>query len=228
MTFTKEKFLSLSYRQRHKHAGRYLRYLFEKGKEIEAHYRAMEQWLQLPPIEGEVRDRFHLHMQEASLSLKEHNLLINRFDTLSDVPYGSTHLYLEDLRSAFNIGNILRTVEAFRLGTVVFSPSMPAADHPKVLKTAMGVSPPWKQGSLDLCPRPWIALETLEGAPSVHFFQFPKSFTLLVGNEERGLLKETVDRADQVIQIPLSGSKNSLNVASAFAIAAHVISSSIG
>ena len=164
-------------------------------------------------------------MQEAALSLKEHNLLIKRFDTLSEIPYGPVSIFLEDLRSAFNIGNIMRTVEAFRLGTVIFSAGMPNGDHPKVMKTAMGVSPPWKQGSLDACPRPWIALETVEGAAKIQTFDFPKVFTLLIGNEERGLKSETVKRADAVVEIPLVGSKNSLNVASAFAITAHAIAS---
>ena len=227
--FTKEKFLSLSHRRRHKNGGLHLRILYEQQLPLDPHYRTMEAWLKLPPLEEtneNVIDRFHLHMKEAASSLQEHNLLVKRFDTLSDVPFGPVTIYLEDLRSAFNIGNILRTVEAFRLGTVVFSPNAPYIDNPKVEKTAMGTAAivPTRKGDLFSLPKPLIALETVEGAPSIHDFSFPKTFSLLLGNEEYGLKKETLRAADHIVQIPLIGSKNSLNVASAFSIVAGVIS----
>ena len=224
--FTHAKFISLPYRRQHKNAGEHLRSLYEKKLPIDTHYRNMESWLKLPHLtQDDITDRFHLHMKEAAVELQEHNLLIKRFDSLSSSPYGPIHIYLEDLRSAFNIGNILRTVEAFRLGTIVFSEKTPNQMHPKVIKTAMGVAShvPCKQSPLSSCPRPFIALETVEDAPSVHTFDFPKSFTLLVGNEERGLKTNTLESADYVVQIPLVGSKNSLNVASAFAITANLI-----
>jgi tRNA G18 (ribose-2'-O)-methylase SpoU len=222
--FTFKKFNSLSLRCRHKNAGEHLRILYEKSLPFDDHYRQMESWLMLPSIStiDEISDRFHLHMREAAVELQEHNLLIKRFDTLSEAPYGPIHIYLEDLRSAFNIGNILRTTEALRLGTIIFSENTPNQDHPKVIKTSMGIAShvPCKQGKIDACPRPLIALETMENAPSIFDFEFPETFTLLLGNEERGLKESTLQSADHIVQIPLVGSKNSLNVAAAFAIAA--------
>lgn len=226
--FTFEKFNSLSIRRRHKNAGEYLRILYEKSLPLDDQYRQMESWLKLPSIStiDEMTDRFHLHMREAAVELQEHNLLIKRFDTLSEAPYGPIYIYLEELRSAFNIGNILRTTEAFRLGTIIFSENTPNQIHSKVIKTSMGIASyvPCKQGRLDSCPEPLIALETIENAPSIFDFEFPTSFTLLLGNEERGLKKSTLQSADHIVQIPLIGSKNSLNVAAAFAIAASILS----
>ncbi|MCB1072379.1 MAG: TrmH family RNA methyltransferase [Chlamydiia bacterium] len=226
--FTKEKFFSLTLRRRHKNAGLHLRALYEQKLPLDLHYRAMEEWLNLTPIDETIQqmtDRFHLHMKEASISIQEHNLLVNRLDTLSDIPFGPLMIYLEDLRSAYNIGNILRTVEAFRLGTVIFSEKTPYADHPKVQKTAMGTEAivPIHQGNLSHLKRPLIALETVQNAPSIYDFSFPQTFSLLLGNEEYGLKEETLRQADQIVQIPLLGSKNSLNVANAFAIVASEI-----
>jgi tRNA G18 (ribose-2'-O)-methylase SpoU len=222
--FTFKKFNALPYRRRHKNAGEHLRVLYEQSLPLDDHYRQMEAWLKLPPIStiDEITDRFHLHMREASIELQEHNLLTKRFDTLSETPYGPAYIYLEDLRSAFNVGNILRTTEALRLGTIIFSENTPNQHHPKVIKTSMGTasSVPCKQGRVDSCPSPLIALETMETAPSIFDFEFPESFTLLLGNEERGLKESTLQAAHHVVQIPLTGSKNSLNVAAAFAIAA--------
>jgi len=230
-TFSKQKFLSLTLKRQHKKAGEHLRDLFEKNLPIDIQYQNMEEWLGLPPLAlfSSIKDRFHLHMKNAAVELKEHNLLVNRFDTLDGDPFGKVHIYLEDLRSAFNIGNILRTTEAFRLGTIVFSKDMPDQQHPKVIKTAMGTASqvPCKQMDLHDCPRPFIALETQESAPPLFEFDFPSLFTLLIGNEERGLKVSTLEMCDYSVQIPLCGSKISLNVASAFAIASFSIKNTL-
>ena len=224
MTFTQNKFLSMPLRRQHKYAGEYLRDLYDKGV-IDHQYRQMESWLELPPLstnQEAMADRFHLHMKTAAVSIQEHHLLVKRYDQISTAPYGTVGVYLEGLRSAHNIGSILRTVEAFRLGPVYFSTSTPFADHPKVIKTAMGTAShvPCERKNLEDLPKPLIALETVEGAPSLFDFTFPKAFTLLLGNEEYGLSKKAIERADHVVKISLLGSKNSLNVACAFAIAA--------
>ena len=227
--FTKEKFFSLTPRRKHKNAGFHLRALYEQKLPLDLHYRAMEEWLNLPPIDESIEqmtDRFHLHMKEAAISLQEHSLLVKRLDTLSNVSFGPLMIYLEDLRSAYNIGNILRTVEAFRLGTLVFSENTPTNNHPKVQKTAMGTETvvPIMQGDLSTLIRPLIALETVKEAPSIYDVSFPETFSLLLGNEEYGLKEETLRQADYIVQIPLVGSKNSLNVGSAFAIVAGEVS----
>jgi tRNA G18 (ribose-2'-O)-methylase SpoU len=54
-------------------------------------------------------------------------------------------------------------------------------------------------------------------------FIFPASFTLILGNEEYGISNESLKLADYIVEIPLFGAKNSLNVACAFAIAASQI-----
>ena len=225
--FNKRKFLSLTLRKQHKKAAELLRLFHERRlTEHFKHYQKLCTWLGLPPVDTlfpALADRYHYHLKEASISLKEHNFLIQRFDSLSETPYLPLAIYLENLRSGHNVGSILRTVEAFRLGTVYFSPTTPGTDNKKVIDAAMGVAkyiPHKKNAALSDLPRPLIALETVENAPSCFEFDFPGSFSLLLGNEEYGLHPETVEQADAVTQIPLLGSKNSLNVSCAFAIIA--------
>ena len=50
---------------------------------------------------------------------------------------------------------------------------------------------------------------------------------ILVGNERHGLDQKVLKLCDEVIHIPVYGRKNSLNVASAFSIAAAVIGQKI-
>ena len=52
---------------------------------------------------------------------------------------------------------------------------------------------------------------------------FPEKFTLILGNEEKGISQAALKEADVFLTIPLTGEQKSLNVASAFAMAAFQI-----
>jgi tRNA G18 (ribose-2'-O)-methylase SpoU len=132
-------------------------------------------------------------------------------------------VYLDHIRSAHNVGSILRTVEAFSLGKVYFSSDTPYIDHSQVQKASMGTFdqvPCFRDSSVADLPKPVIALETSEDAISLYEFLFPGKFSLVIGNEEYGCSDEVLRKADYLVEIPLRGRKNSLNVANAFAIAA--------
>ncbi|MGE0670464.1 MAG: TrmH family RNA methyltransferase [Parachlamydiales bacterium] len=229
--FTKLKFMTLSLPQQHKKAAEALRtYIDFPSDETLRSYLTIAEWLDLvlppdPPF-SYLSDRYHWHLAQAGRCHQEHHFLIQKQDTVSTAPSLPIAIYLHQLRSAFNVGSIIRTTEAFRLGSLYFSSATPFTDNPKVQKASMGA---WESVScyqvtdLETFPRPWIALETAVNAPTVHEVVFPDSFTLLLGNEEYGLPDELLAQVDACIQIPLVGSKNSLNVASAYAIAAAAI-----
>ncbi|MBS0653191.1 MAG: TrmH family RNA methyltransferase [Verrucomicrobia bacterium] len=230
-SFTKHKFTNLPLPQQHKKAAEALRtYIDFPSDETLQSYLTIAEWLDLalpsdPPF-SLLSDRYHFHLAQAGRCHQEHHFLIQKQDTLSTAPSLPIAVYLHQLRSAFNVGSIIRTTEAFRLGSLYFSSATPFTDNPKVQKASMGA---WESVActqitdLNTLPRPWIALETAINAPTVHDAVFPKSFTLLLGNEEYGLPDELLAQVDACIQIPLVGSKNSLNVASAYAIAAAAI-----
>ncbi len=232
---TEGEFLRFSERIRHKKAAEILR-LFHQLKDQRQLdlYRRIEAWCGLSRLSAEdfpaFSDRYHLHLTKAGISWKEHNLLSPPFyqpDRPSCVPCLPIAIYLDNLRSAFNVGSILRTTEAFRLGKVCFAENTPFIDNLKVQKTSMQAFDKVeceKNPMLDHLPRPFIALETDPNAPCIFDFRFPPSFTLLLGNEEYGLSKDLLIQANAMVQIPLYGFKNSLNVASAFSIAAAIIS----
>ncbi|MBP9841544.1 MAG: TrmH family RNA methyltransferase [Simkaniaceae bacterium] len=184
--------------------------------------------LGFPPLSEDPEERssrYHMHLREAQRSVKEHHLLVTTRDRLSHEPFLPLYIYLDHLRSAHNVGSIIRTTEALRLGTVVFSNQTPNLTNKKVRDTAMGAHEnlPTKECPLIDLPRPFIGLETVQGAHSIYDFPFPKSFTLIVGNEEFGISKEVLAECDHLVTIPLVGCKNSLNVACAYAIAAGMI-----
>lgn len=231
-TFSKRKFLSLTIVQQHKHAAALLKEAYQTNPpEVGEVYRRIEKWLNLPALNAETRhvaDRYHWHLAQGGVRIKEANFLpaLRTGDRAKPLqPPLPICVYLDQLRSAHNVGSILRTVESLQLGEVCFSGQTPFVDQKPVQDTSMGTHAwvPCRQGALSECPRPVIALETSPDAIPLSQFIFPSTFTLAVGNEEYGCSEATLRSADALIEIPLAGRKNSLNVANAFAIVAYEV-----
>ncbi len=135
-------------------------------------------------------------------------------------------VYLEDIRSPYNVGSMFRTAEAFGVEHIYISPRTPSPTHPRAAKTARGCEKivGWSTAGLGELNRlegtdGVFALE-LGGTP-LDEFMFPKRGVVLVGSEELGLSPEALELAESGagrVSIPLAGAKRSLNVASAFAI----------
>jgi len=138
--------------------------------------------------------------------------------------------YLEELRSPFNIGSILRTSAAFGINEVLVSPGGPDLGQPRLRKSSMGT---WEALSVVEVPldhlEAWasgrqlviFALE-LGGLPA-RDFPFPAAGICLVGSEELGLSPEALALADRHggrVSLPLYGAKASLNVGVSWGILA--------
>lgn len=231
MNFTKRKFLEMELAQQHKKCAELLRLNYEQMlQEQTCSWKIYEQWLSwmklLPFIQWDLKsisDRYHWHLTQAGLALKEHNLLphIRKGDHLPKSEYLPITILLDQVRSAFNVGSIFRTCEALRLGKIHCLKNTPTPTNEKVERTAMGVATlvPWEVGAdFSKLPRPIIALEPSDDAVSFSEFIFPKTFTLILGNEEYGISDELLRLSEVLVEVPLWGAKNSLNVACAFAI----------
>jgi TrmH family RNA methyltransferase len=131
--------------------------------------------------------------------------------------------FLEDIRSPFNVGSILRTAEAFGMSRIYLSPRTPLPTHPRAHRTARGAETalPWEISELStLRGKPGVFALELGGTP-MQDFAFPDEGVVLVGSEELGLSPEALAVADAGlgrVSIPLAGAKRSLNVAVAFGI----------
>ena len=139
-------------------------------------------------------------------------------------------VFLEDIRSPFNVGTILRTAEALGFEEVLLSPGCADPRHPRAARSSMGAVDliPWRRCNLaelqDLGPL--VALEL--GGVRIGDFSFPARGTLVLGSEELGVSEPALALAGQRrLTIPLLGAKASINVAVAFGIAANAWISSI-
>lgn len=181
----------------------------------------------LPPEPEGLSHLYHSLMESIKPNEETPQLLpqIRRLDHKEkQTPFLPYCIYLDQIRSAYNLGSIIRTLEAFRLGTLHLSPYCPSKEHKEIAKTALGAQHHiqiFENAKIEELPRPWIALETGENAHNYASFPFPQSGgTLIFGNEEFGISNSILSQADFLVEIPLQGMKNSLNVANAFSIIA--------
>jgi tRNA G18 (ribose-2'-O)-methylase SpoU len=234
LVFSKRKFLALSEKLQHKAASKLLKQYHETGDaHFLEHYTQIASSMAVKPLDGSFQtlsDRYHYHLKEAKIASGQHLLTSSSYqtDTLSNAPFLGVNTYLCNLRSAHNVGSILRTVEAFRLGSVLFSPSTPGPEHEKVKKVSMGCHSAlhveiMDEKTLIQNKRPIVAIELTQTAQTMPHFTFPKECTLVLGNEEYGVSEHILAHCDHVVKIPLTGGKHSLNVANAFAITAYEI-----
>jgi tRNA G18 (ribose-2'-O)-methylase SpoU len=235
MNFSKSKFFKLDTYQQNKKCAQLLKEIYEfllHNREVSSlfnSYNLLASWMKINSFYDQnlknIADRYHWHLQIGGISLKEHNLLpsLRIGDREAKSEFLENAIFLDNIRSAYNVGSILRTTEALRLGKVYFSKKTPYIDNLKVVKTAMGsadIVPTMIKENLEGLPSPIIALDTSDKSINIFEFIFPEKFTLILGNEEYGISDELLKKADYLLEIPMLGCKNSINVACAFAIAA--------
>lgn len=139
------------------------------------------------------------------------------------------HLLLDNLRSSYNVGSLLRTADGAGVGQIHLCGITPTPTQPKVAKTALGAqeSVPWRYHRNALHAAEWLqsqgvalwALEIHPRAVSILHAPTTRPLALVIGNELAGIDPALLARCDGVIEIPMWGRKRSLNVASAAAIA---------
>jgi 23S rRNA (guanosine2251-2'-O)-methyltransferase len=143
-------------------------------------------------------------------------------------------LILDSLRSSFNIGSIFRTAECFSINELILCGYTATPENEKVQKTSMGTSDFVKWQSIKQTEEAITelkkqgvkiyALETTSNATSIHKTKFEEPCALVLGNEALGISKEILRLVDEIISVPLSGRKNSLNVGVTAAICCYEVS----
>ena len=144
-------------------------------------------------------------------------------------PFPGMQVYLEDIRSPFNVGSMFRTAESFGAEKIWLSPFCADPHHKRAERTAMGCVDviPWERFSsdpFDALASPFsgvkiFALET--GGTLLPDFSFPARGVLIAGSEELGVSPAALAAADASagrVSIPSFGAKGSLNVSVAFGI----------
>lgn len=135
---------------------------------------------------------------------------------------------LDNIRSAYNVGSIIRTCETFGIKKIILGGITPNPyENPKVIKTSLGAEKSIEFTAVGnlydyLCEsnKSIISLETNNKATDLSKFQSKTSdYVLVVGNEVSGVEKDILKISDHILFIPMRGNKESLNVSVATGIA---------
>ena len=139
---------------------------------------------------------------------------------------GDFFLLLEDIQDPGNLGTIFRTAEAAGVSHIFLSRNCTDLFSPKVLRSTMGslFRVPFSIGNLlstvEELRKKGVTFYAMHLAGREYFFEsdFSSSSAFMLGNEGNGLSDELSRLADEKIRIPMMGSIESLNVATAGSI----------
>lgn len=148
-------------------------------------------------------------------------------------------LILENLRSVENTGSIFRTAEGLGVAKIILVGTTPAPldrfgrKRADFVKVSLGAEKliSWEIGkSISLVIEELreqgfqiVALEQSPNSKDLKEFKAKEMFALIVGNEVDGISKETLELSDEIVEIPMRGKKESLNVSVATGIALYML-----
>lgn len=146
-------------------------------------------------------------------------------------------LILHNIRSSHNVGSMFRTADAAGVERIILSGYTPGPTDPRgkvrpeFVKVSLGAENfvPWertrtlaqavkKVKKLGLTV---VGIEQHASSTSLFDYHPPKGAKLAVvmGNEVRGLSPQGINMCDKILEIPMRGKKESLNVSVACGIA---------
>lgn len=151
---------------------------------------------------------------------------------------GEIILVLDNLRSILNVGSIFRTADGVGVRQIHCCGTTPTPKHPKFKKTSLGAETlaSWSYHTnalhlvleLKTAGNLILALETTSN--SINLFEMPIPFrnqnqpvVLVIGNEISGIDPGILEIADHGVNIPMFGTKTSLNVAVSAGIALYAL-----
>ncbi len=144
-------------------------------------------------------------------------------------------MILHNIRSAHNVGSVFRTSDAAGVHKIFLTGYTPSLTDPrgKIRKEFVKVSLGAEQSvpfstSKQLAPvlkklkkegYEIVAIEQSEKSKSLFDFKPKNKIAVLLGNEVRGISPASLKYADHILEIPMRGKKESLNVSVAAGVA---------
>ncbi len=152
---------------------------------------------------------------------------------LAIVKIKSTHDYeknrlllLDAVQDPGNLGTMIRTADAAGFDAIILGDGTVDLYNDKVIRASQGsiFHIPIIESSLEAAifnlqaDGVTVFASTLERAVPVQTIEWPKQAGLIVGNEGSGVNQTFIEKADQLVHIPIYGKAESLNVSIAAAI----------
>lgn len=129
---------------------------------------------------------------------------------------------LENVRSAYNVGSVFRTADAFLIEALFLCGYTAFPPHKEIRKTALGADETvqWKHfkntmdaiSELRAAGYAVFSVEQAQDSLKLHQFTDAKKLAVVFGNEVTGVEQSTIAQTDGCIEIPQLGMKHSLNI----------------
>lgn len=149
---------------------------------------------------------------------------VDEFKTADKIPVIAV---LENIRSAYNVGSVFRTADAFLLEAIYLTGYTCFPPHKEIKKTALGAEDTvsWKHfpnaaAAMEALKKEGYKIFAVEQAINsykLHELKFgtQEKIAVIFGNEVTGVEQSTINQCDGCIEIPQLGMKHSLNIATA-------------
>lgn len=134
---------------------------------------------------------------------------------------------IENVRSAYNVGSLFRTADAFLLEAIFITGYTAKPPHKEIKKTALGAEESVHWEYFPDAPTAIIqlknegykvyAVEQVANSQPLQYMDFKQDekVAVIFGNEVTGVEQNTILQCDGCIEIPQLGMKHSLNIATA-------------
>lgn len=134
---------------------------------------------------------------------------------------------LENIRSAYNVGSVFRTADAFLVEAIYIIGYSAKPPHKEIKKTALGAEETvsWQHFSttaeaISLLKEQGYTIYAVEQAEGSRELQTlrpgaDEKIAVVFGNEVTGVEQSTIHLCDACLEIPQLGMKHSLNIATA-------------
>lgn len=147
--------------------------------------------------------------------------------TPESIDAGGKYLVLDALQDPGNLGTVIRTADAVGLNGIILTGNCVELYNPKVVRSAVGSLPRVRifiendrTAVLKMLSAKGVrtAAAVVSGGEDITGFDFSGGCAAVIGNEGRGLSRETADMCSDRITIAMHGNIDSLNAATAAAI----------
>lgn len=140
---------------------------------------------------------------------------------------------LEDIVDTTNVGAIFRSAAALGIDGIILSPSCTDPFNRRTIRVSMGtvfqipfayIKSDWPAGGLKILSDAGfttVSMALLDNTVSIDDERLKKEekLAIILGTEGTGLKKETIEKSDITVKIPMHNGVDSLNVGNAAAIA---------
>lgn len=150
-------------------------------------------------------------------------------------PDHQLYVIAHNIRSLHNVGSIFRTADSFGVDKVYLTGYTGTPPDSKISKVALGAEEyvPWEQSKslvrlVKKLRAEGVRIAVLENNVKYQTISLEKygpkfPLALILGEETKGNTKKILDLADDILEIPMHGQKESLNVSVACGIALYGI-----